>query len=842
MAKLISQSGKNLGSLVLKDVAAALPSISAGPSQKGSALEQLCDICRKVDIIGMLEERPPNVPLPRIVLGRYDEIAAKHHCAFCRLSTAAVNKTLIAPIAPGYRDAEGKELYCLLRGEEGLWREPWRRYIKVELRSRGTGKVFASSGMKVNTWMENDIRSDNDWVTGVRQSCDAQIILHLDSASRFQYPIRKRILHDNRVQLDPRTSKSVNPYPMVGCTPLASFSFSKVQEWHQTCGWCAESPFTKNCNESNAAPPGIRVIDVAAMKIVYAPENCVYVALSYVWGKIAHPIRATSANRVAMETENGLRKFDIPLTIREALTVVDSLGYRYFWVDSLCIIQDDPEYQMQQIKSMDKIYQSAALTIIAAGGNSADDGLLPPSRERIVHVEEIHGLKLMARNKPFDQAVVGSTWDTRAWCYQEKMLSRKILLFTKTEVYYDCSHYTWCESMEWGDYNGRAARPELKFEDKMEAKRNDDHFWELWDPMRQILHQYTLRSLTNEADIVSAAYGTLKSLSTSLVDMVGGLPIRSLIYSMLWQPAATNRRRLGQYAPYPSWSWIGWVGPTRFPLLFNISTSILQVSGLSGVLTTRSSIVTAWYFCNSNNSPIHLKDVLILPHHSLSPTHPLQMIGREEVESKTKELTELELDQLRNANVMLLRTTSGAYEYASISELGDPSKYVSATPEEMAATESMQESGLLQFWTERAFLTVSTTQIDIVKALNEPFEHDPGLCQFKIVNDKGKWIGNVQMPVNWTGVGSKCEFIILSANMVKGNDSDEGKLHEMPKDRLWKSRWTRLGQGPTNVGVYFYDVLMIEWRVGIAYRMGLGCVYYADWDAAAPIRTLITLG
>jgi hypothetical protein len=140
-------------------------------------------------------------------------------------------------------------------------------------------------------------------------------------------------------------------------------------------------------------------------------------------------------------------------------------------------------------------------------------------------------------------------------------------------------------------------------------------------------------------------------------------------------------------------------------------------------------------------------------------------------------------------------------------------------------------------------LITSTTRIDIVKAINEPFEHDSALCQFKIINDKGKWIGNVQMPVDWTGAGSKCEFIILSANMAEGNDGDEGKLHQMPKERLWKSWWKKVDfGGPVDVGVHFYDVLMIQWRMGIAYRMGLGCVYYADWDAAKPVRTLITLG
>jgi len=92
------------------------------------------------------------------------------------------------------------------------------------------------------------------------------------------------------------------------------------------------------------------------MNIVLAPQNCVYVALRYVWGQIAHPLRATRANYEVLVTENGLRKLKIHRTIRDAIDTVKIIGFRYLWVDSFCIIQDDPEYQMQQIKAMDQIY------------------------------------------------------------------------------------------------------------------------------------------------------------------------------------------------------------------------------------------------------------------------------------------------------------------------------------------------------------------------------------------------------------------------------------------------------------------------------------------------------
>src|SRR5690606_24232336 len=126
--------------------------------------------------------------------------------------------------------------------------------------------------------------------------------------------------------------------------------------------------------------------------------------------------------------------------------------------------------------------------------------------------------------------------------------------------------------------------------------------------------------------------------------------------------------------------------------------------------------------------------------------------------SKTKEITESEHDQLHKTEVRLVETSPGAYGYASDTEL----QHASTPPSEITPSTSLADSGLLQFWTERAFLTLSDIPMEIFKQRNDPFENDPSLCQYKLVNSKGKWIGSVQMHVDWAGVGSKHEFIILS--------------------------------------------------------------------------------
>lgn len=203
---------------------------------------------------------------------------------------------------------------------------------------------------------------------------------------------------------------------------------------------------------------------------------------------------------------------------------------------------------------MDTIYEGASLTLVAAGGNSADD-LLTPSRHQ-VHAEVFGDLKLMARNRPLEAALVRSTWNSRAWCYQEKILSSRMLVFTEGEVYYDCSHFRWCESMESPDSERELSasltkliRDNTRYGEEGTEKPSP---WPTWSLMKFVLEEYTLRALTNENDVLSAVWGVLKSISPDLMNMVGGSPIPYLIYMMLWQPVGPHQRRSTTEVPYPS--------------------------------------------------------------------------------------------------------------------------------------------------------------------------------------------------------------------------------------------------------------------------------------------------
>ncbi|PMD57269.1 HET-domain-containing protein [Hyaloscypha bicolor E] len=62
--------------------------------------------------------------------------------------------------------------------------------------------------------------------------------------------------------------------------------------------------------------------------------------------------------------------FGVPQVIEDAITVVQKLGRQFLWVDKYCIKQWDSDYKESQIQVMDKIYEGAAATTVAAPSKS----------------------------------------------------------------------------------------------------------------------------------------------------------------------------------------------------------------------------------------------------------------------------------------------------------------------------------------------------------------------------------------------------------------------------------------------------------------------------------------
>ena len=68
---------------------------------------------------------------------------------------------------------------------------------------------------------------------------------------------------------------------------------------------------------------GLRVIDCVTRNVVAAPKDCIYVALSYVWGM----------SGICDDTSSYTLPEQLPLTVENSIDATLMLGYRYLWVD-----------------------------------------------------------------------------------------------------------------------------------------------------------------------------------------------------------------------------------------------------------------------------------------------------------------------------------------------------------------------------------------------------------------------------------------------------------------------------------------------------------------------------
>lgn len=334
-----------------------------------------------------------------------------------------------------------------------------------------------------------------------------------------------------------------------------------LRSWKETCDLQHGRRCTKDISSKLTALKSARpilLIDLHRYSLVDADLGASYVALSYVWG-------GTSMFRCLLSNVNELKQYGaldpsgekvkVPRTIRAAMEIVKALGERFLWVDALCIIQDDGETKWQQINSMAGIYLNASVTIIAADGNDADNGLrgipgLDSPRDLNLSAWDIGGWKV---GEAAPAETYSSRWAHRGWTWQEKMFSLRTLTFTGKTVYWECNHALWREDCL----------------DMLDNKKGDNGTARLArivpDLSETRLSGYNERALTFPEDIIDAYAGIAKAMSQSLpTGFISGLPTFFFHTALLWRPEhpMTRRTPVGPVAKscLPSWSWVGWSG------------------------------------------------------------------------------------------------------------------------------------------------------------------------------------------------------------------------------------------------------------------------------------------
>ncbi|MCJ1421747.1 hypothetical protein MMC32_008113 [Xylographa parallela] len=281
----------------------------------------------------------------------------------------------------------------------------------------------------------------------------------------------------------------------------------------------------------------------------------------------------------------------MPATIQDAMTVTSALGERYLWIDSLCIEQDNEADKVFFIPQMAAIYGCAEVTIIAAATIDAHAGLpgikpltrrvqqKPVSLDGVIFMPSLENFTGLFSNSPRDERTRGtSNYNTRGWCFQERLLSARSLIFSEEQVYWECQIATWCEEAFWESCSSPALYRHYMTDYgpiyRLPWSSNPPGLETLY---RHLAESYSGRVLSFQTDGLNAFQGILHLLTEGFgEEFFWALPTTYLEEALKWgagfsRTSSGPRRNLGTHAqigasgsvervPFPSWSWVGWVG------------------------------------------------------------------------------------------------------------------------------------------------------------------------------------------------------------------------------------------------------------------------------------------
>ncbi|KAI1022132.1 hypothetical protein LB504_007313 [Fusarium proliferatum] len=337
--------------------------------------------------------------------------------------------------------------------------------------------------------------------------------------------------------------------------------------------------WVKECDEHPKCSPGetllpCRVVDVgddinssyAKLRETDGQERGRYISLSYCWGK--EP-QFTTTKATLEERKRQINISDLSKTHQDVIQLARELGVRYIWIDSICICQGDYEDWERESAKMLSIYANSYLTIAASKAKDHSEGLFSMTDPREYKTFEYKSGQLsgqvMAFNLPIDRESGASPYvslrndplSDRGWALQERVLPCRTLLYTKQQMFFECSEGFRGEDgtvLDWRFVNvhdmpdGREERKEA--EDKDEQ---DDPKAILYQSWYSLLRIYGPRKLTEASDKLPAISGLANIFAKRLNDeYVVGLWRSRLLEGLLWQ--GLSCRRVSEYRA-PSWSW-----------------------------------------------------------------------------------------------------------------------------------------------------------------------------------------------------------------------------------------------------------------------------------------------
>ncbi|KAK5997980.1 hypothetical protein PT974_00349 [Cladobotryum mycophilum] len=267
--------------------------------------------------------------------------------------------------------------------------------------------------------------------------------------------------HLRRIWINDRRAKHDSPRaPSIYDTQL----FETIEQWLMRCkkhGLC------QTANPSGFFPT--RVIDVSnitnGIVSLRLKEDVLsqkgskelapsYFTLSHRWADPDQMFRLSRRNE--KQLANGISLSELSRTFQDAMKLVSRLGYRFIWIDSLCIYQDSSLDWECEASHVYDIYHHSFCNISAllssynaSYGLFSDDITEPflmlpfwamgngpnPDLQTIMHNRDI-----------WSDEVETAPLNMRGWVMQERFLATRIIHFGRSQVFWECLTHVRCSA------------------------------------------------------------------------------------------------------------------------------------------------------------------------------------------------------------------------------------------------------------------------------------------------------------------------------------------------------------------------------------------------------------
>ena len=607
----------------------------------------------------------------------------------------------------------------------------------------------------------------------------------------------------------------------------------------------------------------IRLVDVLDQCVITASFPCRYVSLSYTWGHVQQTC-LIRANLPLLSIPGGLARVNLSKTVQDATALVAKLGERYLWVDTLCIVQDDEKDRAEQIGRMADVYSNTLLTIVAAQGCDADAGLPRANGRHLGTLSQCEGLINYKETANWGGTkVLESVWASRSWTYQETILSPRVLLVEEQRVALSCEKILFVEG---GIPKAPIAHPRLERLLTKLKRRNSLEVYE------HVIYVYSRLKLTYEDDVLNAISGVLSMLRPYLRSpCIFGLPETELVSALSWRnndmalikekETRPLRRRKDPKTREdwgPSWSWVGWVGGVHYdyalwPHQEMVFWTVSKDDGSEELMTCEDfrcppgSGYEEWnwklgpydprFYWHDQEPSIRFANPTMSENHRpykiyLQPgTHQLQIVAL--------------CVNLQITKVALLNQNIGAPSTSKRFPILDNEGF-RAGELDVSSTAAMIGDNISEY-----------TKLDFLAQLGSRTEEEEktkdgdwqlmclsrftGMANTQEAPHRGRRqekeprqqehldkLNNLKIPAQQPDE--------LIDPFVKKTEDENGKLED---EHIWTydpRRYEREKYYP------FYNVLAVQWKEGVAYRMGIGQIHVDAFIYAKPEWRLVILG